>query len=336
MAEDGQVMSQSEVEAILAAISAEETETPVIAVKRPIPGREKEKHQIQEFDFRNPSFLTPGEMRRLRIKHEEFIHSLAANLSIVLRSEFNLQMSRLETMPYRSIVAANEQVQTHVTLFRLKPLPQICLLDLSPRLGLTVVDRMAGGPGHSIKVEREFTEVERIILENFITLVIREYAESWLKYKRFDVEIVEHENTVRFLKIVEPDALMLLLEMEARFGDIVSGLRLIIPYIVLDEMIEKMIAEISMEKKALSISAAKLPDRDSNFFEIPVPLSAHLRGFSVSLRELRDLSVGDIMMLDPKHCKEAYVDLGHIPKFKGAIDRSSSYVNVKLMEKLKS
>ncbi len=335
--QSAEVVSQSEVEEILKAIASEASETQVIgAKKKTASGEEMDFHRpsIQIYDFRNPQFLTPAELRRLRIKHEEFIHNLASGFSIFLRADFALTMSRLETVPFRNLLD-NAGVPTHVTLFRLNPLKGICLFDISPRLGLTCIDRLAGGGGHSVKVEREFTDVEKVILDNLIALALSEYSDSWLKYKRLDYEILEHENTVRFLNIVDPDDVMLLLEMEARFGDCVAPIRFVIPYHAIEEMVLQMMAEISREEP-LPPTAPAMPSKDdANFYEIPVPMSVHWRGFSLKLRELRSLQVGDVLMLDPKKCDLAYVDMGVIQKFRAKVRSEGPTVVAEIVNKIR-
>ena len=178
-ATSAEVLSQNEVEALLAGLSGDmgSSDTPVLSSRKRRPG---ENNVVQGYDFRSPVFLTPERLRRLRIKHEEMIRSLSARLSTYLRLEFAIQMSRLETVAYKSILE-NIPVPSHLTLFKLNPLEGMCLLDVSPRLGLTVLDRMMGGPGHGIKNEREFTDIEVEVLQNFIKMVIKIHFFSGLK-----------------------------------------------------------------------------------------------------------------------------------------------------------
>lgn len=323
------VLSQSEVEAILASVTTvPEASAPVLGGK----SKAGATHSVQAYDFRSPVFLTPGELRRLRIRHEEFVRSLSASISLYLRMEFLLQMSKLETISYRNMLESLP-VPSHLTLFRLKPLHGICLLDISPRLGLTVIDRMLGGPGHSVKNEREFTDIEKEVLQNLIGLILKEYAASWLRYQKLEWEIIEHENTARFLKIVEPDEVMLFLEMEARFGDCVSGLRLIIPYLTIENMVEQVMKEISADHQ-LPSPIGMPSNLSAPLYGVPVPVSAHWNGFSISLRELQNLAIGDTVWLESSKCQSATVQLGALPKFSANVKRDNRRLSLVLNSKL--
>ncbi len=324
------VLSQSEVEAILASVTTQpEANAPILGAKKKGDGN----HSVQAYDFRSPVFLTPGELRRLRIRHEEFVRGLSSSISLYLRMEFLLQMSKLETISYRNMLESLP-VPSHLTLFRLPPLNGICLFDLSPRLGLTMIDRMLGGPGHSVKNEREFTDIEKEILQNIIGLILKEYAGSWLRYQKLDFEIIEHENTARFLKIVEPDEVMLFLEMEARFGDCVSSMRLIIPYITIEHMVEKLMSEISADHPKSALKTSGPSDHAAPFYNIPVPLSAHWKGFTISLRDLRHLGVGDTLWMESDKVENAIVQLGAIPKFNATVKRDQRRISLVLNSKL--
>ena len=61
---------------------------------------------IETYDFRNPVFLTEIELRQVRISHEQFIYYLAARLSMFLRMDFSLKMSKLHTTPYLKFTEA--------------------------------------------------------------------------------------------------------------------------------------------------------------------------------------------------------------------------------------
>jgi len=318
------VLSQSEVEAILASITTgvDPAAKIISASSDRASGDVAESHHVQPFDFRSPVFLTPAQMRRLRIKHEEFIRNLSASLSVFLRMEFLLQMSRLETTTYKQLIETMT-MPSFLTLFRMKPLTGISVLDISPRLGLTVIDRMLGGPGHSVKVEREFTDMEQTVLEGFIKLVIKEYTESWLRFQKLEWEEVGHENTVRFLNLAEEDETMLYLEIEARFGDCVASLRFIFSYNTIEGLVDQLMHEISDDRDPASAKPSLPDDPNSPTYNIQIPVSAHWRGFTVSLADISELAVGDVLMLDPDKLRKAEVDLGLIPKFQASVDRTT-------------
>src|SRR5690349_7523956 len=104
--------------------------------------------KIETYDFRNPVFLTEVELRRLRLLQEDSIRYLTARLSLFLRMEFALKMAKLTTLTYQKFTDGLPN-PTHLCLFKAEPLLGVGILDINPRLALTLVDRMLGGRGHS-------------------------------------------------------------------------------------------------------------------------------------------------------------------------------------------
>jgi flagellar motor switch protein FliM len=108
--------------------------------------------------FRRLSSFSATELRKLRDRQEEFIRSLAARLSGHLRLEVGLQITRLESLPFGKLMAEVSN-PTYLSLLKLEPLKGICLLEIPPQLGLSIVDRELGGAGVSIGENRALTEI---------------------------------------------------------------------------------------------------------------------------------------------------------------------------------
>src|SRR5579872_1702689 len=73
---------------------------------------------VRGHDFRQSGFLAPSELRRIRLRHEQFIRALAARLAIFLRLEFTVQMGKLQIVSYQKFTESLSS-QTHITLFRI-------------------------------------------------------------------------------------------------------------------------------------------------------------------------------------------------------------------------
>ncbi len=142
-----------------------------------LKGRLKNE-DVQPCDFRQPAFLTSSELRKLRLRHEEFIRSLAAHFSIYLRLEVTMQMLKLQTLSFGKFTEGLAS-PTHLTLFKVEPLKGVCLLDMSPRLGLTIVDRLLGGPAHGVNASSDLSEIEMALLDQVVLIILSEWCQLW-------------------------------------------------------------------------------------------------------------------------------------------------------------
>src|SRR4051812_23679661 len=113
-----EVLSQAEVERLLAQVAEQESKATILKSDGEVEARHKDS--IQPYDFRNPAFLAATELRKLRVEHEQYLARLAALLSIYLRMEFGLQMSKLQTIAYGKFTELLNS-PAHLVLFKIEP-----------------------------------------------------------------------------------------------------------------------------------------------------------------------------------------------------------------------
>jgi flagellar motor switch protein FliM len=311
----GEVLTQNEVERLLSQVQELETTTTVFNY---LGGRTQRKaEEIQSFDFRQPAFLAPSEMRKIRLRYEDFIRTLAANLSIYLRVEFGLRMSKLQTITYQKL-AESLPNPTHLTLFKAEPLKGICLLDLPPHLGLTIVDRLLGGPGHSVNSTRDLSDLESALLDEVIVLILNDWCNQWQKLQELRPVMLGHETTPRFLHTSAHDTVMLVLAMEVTLGDCIEQVQMAFPYFTIEPLVRQLAALTAPEKEA-SAKASGTPRWSSDFNDVPVSVNAEWQGLELTLRALATLKPGDVLMLEPECFEQVRVSYARTPKFHGRL-----------------
>jgi flagellar motor switch protein FliM len=324
-----EVLDQSEIDRLL----AQAIEPPKQHVYR-ADGRKMDAAaapKIEVYDFRNPVFLTEVELRRLRLLHEDFIRYLSARLSLFLRMEFTLKMSKLTTLAYAKFTESLPS-PTHLCLFKTEPLMGVGILDLNPRLALTLVDRMLGGHGHSVKLERYLTEIEVALLEDVIRIILEEWCAQWKGQRELHPAVIGHENNGRFLQTSPKDAVMLALTMEVGFGDCSEQMQIGIPYYTIEPLVKSM--QASRDKDTTPDAKPAKAEWKQIYEHISMPVRAEWDAFELSLRELTQLRVGDVIEMPPEIVEQTQVTLNGTPKFIGTVGLDSDRVVVKLVKKI--
>lgn len=309
-----EVLSQSEVDRLLAQVADQETSA--TALKQGDETEKKDKDSIQPYDFRHPVFLSPTELRRLRIRHEDFIRALAARLSIYLRLEFSLQMSKLQTITYAKFAEALPN-PTHLSLFKIEPLRGVGILDIHPRLGLTIVDRLLGGPAQSISADHDFSEIEMALLDQAVQLILFEWCHHWAGVQDLRSVLLGHENNGQFLQTAPHDTIMLALAMEAKVGDCIEQIQIALPCFTIEPLIRKLgrVTDAPPEARL----PATVTRWNRNFDEVPVPVTAIWDDLVLTARDVANLKPGDVLPLDPKCVQRVKLRLADMPKFEGSL-----------------
>ena len=312
-----EVMSQSEVERLLAQVAEQE---PQPAAQTAQGDRQSPTQgSVQPYDFRHPVFLSPNELRKLRVEHEEYIQRLAALLSIYLRMEFSLQMSKLQTIPYLKFIESISN-PAHLAMFKIEPMRGVCVLDMNPRLGLTIVDRLMGGAGHSINLNRDLSEIEIALLDQAIQIIVGEWCNHWAEHTEIRPAFLGHENNGRFLQTSAPDAIMLVLSMEARMGDCLEQIQIAFPYLTLEPLIQKISKQLHPEGVTeKSIVAAKGVSWRPEMEGINIAIKGSLPPVPFTAGALAQIQVGDFIPLDPEAVSHVLIQLQKMAKFEGRL-----------------
>ncbi len=287
--------------------------------------------KIEPYDFRNPAFLSEGELRRLRLLHEDFIRYLSARLSLYLRMEFGLKMAKLTTVTYSKFCEALPN-PTHISLFKVEPLTGVGILDMNPRLALTIADRLLGGRGHSVKAERYLTEIEIALIEDVIVILLEEWCAQWKGEQELRPVLIGHENNGRFLQTSPKDAIVLALTLEVNFGDCSEQIQIGVPYYTIEPVVKKMQAR--RQKDTAVAQTVARAEWQASYDRITLPIRAEWQAFELSLREITSLRVGDVIEMQPSVCSETRVLLNGTPKFVGTVGLDSDRVAIQLTRKL--
>jgi flagellar motor switch protein FliM len=257
-------------------------------------------------------------------------------MSLYLRLEFAVQMTRLHTLPYQKFVDELAS-PTHLTLFKAEPLRGISLLDIPPRLGLTIVDRLLGGPAHSVSLDREMSEIELALLNQAVGIVLSEWCSQWAKIKDIRPHVLGHENNGRFLQSSPHDTVMLAVAIEVRLGDCMEQMQFAFPCRTLEPLVSALnaISERGDDAPA-GADAPRKRNWNPTLSHVRVPVVAEWQNLRLTARQLTALKSGDVLPLSPEQSQDVKVRLARITRFNGRLGTAGDRLAVQLTSLLKS
>ncbi len=270
---------------------------------------------IRHVDFRQSGFLAPSELRRIRLRHEQLVRSMAARLAIFLRLEFTVQLGKLQIVGYQKFLEGLPS-PTHITLFKTDPLKGVGLLVVPPRLGLTLVDRLLGGPGQMSDQNRDLSELETALCDQAAMIVLSEWCGHWHEMRDLRPSILGHENNSRFLQTAPADTAMLVITLNAGLGEQLQPVHLAFPYATVEPLV-RLLCPAGLPRDDAAPAAAARPRWNPEFDTVPVPLTAEWKGLQLSAGDITRLKQGDVLMLDPACAAQVELRLSQRTKFLG-------------------
>ena len=269
---------------------------------------------VRAHNFRQSGFLAASELRRIRQRHEQFIRSLAARLAIFLRLEFSLSLTKVHIESYQKFIETLSN-PSYITLFKTEPLKGAGLLVVPPRLALTLVDRLLGGPGQMPPDNRDLTDIEVALSDQSAMLILSEWCNHWPEMRDLHATILGHENNSKFLQTSPPDTSMLILTVSASIAEQNETFQIVFPYATLEPLMRLLNPELSGTEPAAPRPSK--PRWNAEFDEVKVLLTAEWQGLKMSAGDITRLQPGDLLGLDPACAAQVLVRFGNIPKFFG-------------------
>ncbi len=273
------------------------------------------RRNVQPHDFRNAPLLSARDLQKLRLHQTDFVNALASRLSMFLRLEFTLKLAGIQTVSFRKL-AQSWPNPTCLTLFKAEPLSGVGILEIAPQLGAAMVDRLMGGPGQASDSVREFSEIEKAILEQASQLIIGEWCAHWPGAKEFKPGILGHESNGRFVQVASPESVMLVISLELRLTGDVQNLQIAFPYAALEPLIRQLSQGTNSSLESIPAPAVKpAPKWNPCFDDVRVPVAARWHWSEVTARDLFALKIGDVLRVSPESAAGMEVCVADLPRF---------------------
>jgi flagellar motor switch protein FliM len=225
-----------------------------------------------------------------------------------------MQLSKVQILDYQQFIQ-NLPSPTHITIFKTEPLKGTGLLVLPPRMGITFVDRLLGGPGQIPAEGRDLTEIEVVLIDEIVLQVVKEWCNHWSEVQGLEPALMGHENNSHFLQTATPETSTLILTICVGIGEQSESIQLMFPYSTVEQLFRSPspARPSAAAPRPQEIPKNWIPD----FSEIKVPVVAEWADLKISSGEITHLKPGDLLMLDPACAAHLKILFNHIPKFTG-------------------
>ena len=211
----GEVLSQSEIDSLLNALSTGELDADEI--------QKKDERQVRNYDFARPAKFSKEHLRTLEIIYEHYGRLLSTNLPLYLRKNVQISVASSETVVFSEFSNALSNPAI-LGIVNFAPLPGSIIIELAPNLGFAMIDRMLGGQGVSIDKTRDFSEIEITILDKILVMCMQLMKEPWRNVMDVDPFLERIETNPQFAQIIAPNDMVAIVTLTVKIGDVHSAL----------------------------------------------------------------------------------------------------------------
>ena len=302
----GEVLSQNEIDSLLAALSTGELDADEI--------QKKDEKQVRNYDFARPAKFSKEHLRTLEIIYEHYGRLLSTNLPLYLRKNVQVSVASSETVVFSEFSnALSNPVILGIVNFR--PLQGSIIIELAPNLGFAMIDRMLGGQGIPIEKGRDYSEIELSILDKVITLCMQLMKEPWKNVLDINPFLDRIETNPQFAQIIAPNDMIAIVTLNVKIGDVEGFMNVCLPYFTVESVMDKLNTKFwfSTMKESSDVDYSQYVE--SMIKRVDVPVRAVLGNSVITVNDFVNLQCGDIIRLDTKTDSEMPIYVGNIKKF---------------------
>jgi flagellar motor switch protein FliM len=295
-----------------------------------LPAAPAEKRNYKLYNFRRPDKFSKDHLRALQAIHEAFARQVGMLLSAYLRMNVEIDVVSVDQLTYDEFVRSMPSPIT-VTILEMTPLAGQSLMGFSHEISSSMIDRMLGGPGISEPKPRELTDIEQSLIKRVIDRTVECLEEAWHSFLTVSIDVIGIEDSYNLIQVATPGEIVALITFEVTLGNRDSGLMsLSIPYPVLESVLGQLSAQHIFQRQTEDIPEEEKQKLLTKLHYAKTPVEVYLAGTQLSIGELMELSVGDVIKLDRLATSDLLVNVNHRPKFYGrpgkARDKLAVYI----------
>lgn len=270
---------------------------------------------LRRYDFRRPDKFSKEQLRTLELLHESYARVISTALSGQLRTTAEVSVTDVEQLTFGEF---NRRLTNPgvIAVVGLTPLTGNAVMAIEPSLAIYLVDRVLGGKGGGSAELRELTEIEQSVVRRLITSLVEHLRDGWRNLAEISPTVESVETNPMFAQVVGPSEICAVVSFTLKIGDLRGSISLCFHYLLLEPVLPRLSAFIWFAATKRTDDSSAANKVRAQLGEISVELVATLGGSRLSLGQLLDLGVGDVVALDRAAADELVLAVDDRAKFR--------------------
>jgi len=299
------ILSQGEIDTLLSAA--------------PANGRsrrgDKSAGPAVRYNFRRPDRVSNEQIHALQFLHERCARNLSTSLSAYLRTTINLSVASVEQYSYSEFLSSLSD-PTAFYAIGISQFDQLGAIELNPSVTFAMIDRMLGGSGQAVNVNRPLTEIEQNVVDAIVKLLLDGLAEAWRPVSNVAFSIRGRETRPQMLQVAAPNEVVIAVVFDLRVGEVRGLISLCIPTAVVETA--GTYFSRGWQRQRRDLTPTERAWLETNLGRVPVPVVPLIRT-QLKASAVVALQPGEVVSLPLAADQPLDVCAGGIRKFTGRL-----------------
>ena len=293
--------------------------------------------KIKEYDFSSPKKFTKDQLKSLNNLYENYSRMLSSYFTSILRSACEITISQIEEQRYYEFTNA---LPDSTLIGILSFLPEgstygetTMMVEFSTSFGYMLIDRLLGGNEEPISLEREYTEIELSLLRLVMDKITFYLKEAWSSFFSLEAHFVTIETNGRFVQTFAPQDVVVIITFDIDDEFYKGSANICMPAENLEDLIDSFSVKYNHStKKQDALKEKQRYDRMlDSIKQSEISMEAHLDDCFMSLGEIAQLQVNDVISLNKKINEDITVNVEGIPCYKARLGEVDSKMALRLV-----
>jgi flagellar motor switch protein FliM len=317
-----EVLSQSEIDALLLAVSSGSVDT----------DNEPEKNDWIAYDLTSQEKIYHGRLAGLEGIHERFARLFRVTLSNFFKKNVTVTSTHTDYLKFGDYLS-NLLRPTSLNVMSIPSLQGHMVLMMTSKLTYALLDAYYGGverPFAKLGGRDEFTSIENNIIRKICQLGVLDLEEAWRLNYPIKVEYTRMESNPAFVGSIHTSDVVAVVSFEVEFENLSGPFSLIIQLRALDPIQSQLSVHVTNE---LSRDVNTWAEHWMNeIMQLSLECRAELGTNEISLATVRKWKPGEVVSLTEDATAPLQVFVEEIPKMKGMMGLYRGNTAVRITE----
>jgi flagellar motor switch protein FliM len=312
-----QVLSQSEVDALLAAVSDGDVTTSDSGGNSGNGSVKVDDKKVVSYDLTSQDRIIRGRLPQLEVIYEKFMRAFRVSLSSSLRKIASISLTSTEFLKFGEFINTLP-MPTCMSVLRFVNLRGSALMVIESKLAYALVDSFFGGAERPFtKIDgKEFTPIELSIVRKVVELAISDLEQAWASVEIIGCSFVRTEQNPQFVGIVPPTDVVIASTFDVELENATGTISMVVPYATIEPIKQKLSSGFQIESdqtdKKLWTAIIK-----EQLLDTSLDIKVNLGETEIRLSDLMELKTGDVIPLTQDATGELDIQIESVKKFKG-------------------
>ncbi|HET7276014.1 MAG TPA: FliM/FliN family flagellar motor switch protein [Longimicrobiaceae bacterium] len=302
-----------------------------------IPAKRGKPVEVHLYDFKRPHRVSKERLRTLEAMYERLVKSLEGWLMARVRGQVEITLAGVDQCTYGEFTTGLPTPCTAYIFDILDSGGQKGVVELGNEFASVLVDRLFGGRGEPMILERGLTPLERMAVRMVPDRTIALVTEIWKEHVDLQLRLSGFEAVPEILRTSGAEDPVLVATLNVESAGISSRLQICLPFAVIDKFFSdtggRRLANVTGSEREREANRALA---EASLRSALVPISARLPAFRIPMRELAALKVGNVISTGIPCNAQVQVKVNDQPRYTGAAARMGRKLAVSIVDSLRS